>query len=64
MRLNISGVQIDLLLSRIKESFLRANPAFFECGEGELKGSLPIQEREMRSINGYRTAVYLNSNYV
>lgn len=64
MRLNISGVQIDLLLSRIKESFLRDNPDFFESGSVEAGVALPIQEREVRSINGYRTAVYLNCNYV
>lgn len=30
MRLTLSGVQVDLLLARIKESFLREHPAFFE----------------------------------
>ena len=64
MRLNISGVQIDLLLSRIKESFLRENPTFFESDNIEPHISIPIHDREIRSINGYRTAVYLNANYV
>ena len=45
MRLNISGVQIDLLLSRIKETFLRENPSFFESGGLETHINIPIQER-------------------
>jgi poly(A) polymerase len=45
MRLSIFGVQIDLLLSRIKESFLRENPNFFEPGGLDTNINVPINER-------------------
>jgi poly(A) polymerase len=61
MRLTLFGVQIDLLLARIKEVFLRDNPSFFES---DTSFPASIQEKELRSLNGYRTALYLERKYV
>jgi len=61
MRLTLFGVQIDLLLARIREGFLRSNPSFFDSDT-----CIPscINEKELRSLNGYRTALYLERKYV
>lgn len=58
MRLTLYGVQIDLLLSIITQDFMRKNPDFFEA-DANNDVYVPTNPQELRSINGYRTAIYL-----
>lgn len=62
MRLTIYGVQIDLLLSIISQEFMRNNPDFFQADGNQ--DNHPTNPQELRSINGYRTALYLKKKYV
>ncbi len=63
MRLTLYGVQIDLLLSIITQDFMRKNPDFFEADAND-DIYVPTNPQELRSINGYRTAIYLGKKYV
>lgn len=64
MRLNILGVQIDLLLARVRESFMREHKGDLEQASRGGGMGASMNERELRSLNGYRTALYLNRQYV
>lgn len=57
IKLSIYDVQIDLLASVLPIKFLKDNPTFFE-GDIKIRDSFVV-DKELRSINGYRTAMYL-----
>lgn len=63
IRLTLYGVQIDLLLSIISRDFMLKNPDFFEV-DNNCEINFPSNPQELRSVNGYRTALYLKRKYV
>lgn len=59
LKLTLHSIQIDLLISRIPLQFLKENPRFFKAEVEHTPHGYNLYEKELRSVNGYRTAIYL-----
>lgn len=56
IKLVLNNIQVDLLIARIPTNFLAMNPNFYD---GVIDNpNVAIPEKELRNVNGYRTALY------